>query len=68
MIQVKNLLLDDLDKIQSKLGSIFVKDGENYRTTRGEGFVLIGSKNTLKIVDKIEFASLNRFLSQNRGK
>jgi hypothetical protein len=64
MIKVKNLLIQDLNNLDSKIGKVFVKDGEDFRRGAEEGYVLINDRNVIKIVDRIEFSRLNR-LSRN---
>ena len=66
MIKIKNQLINTISSIKTELGNSFINDGTGYRTTSGEGMVLITSKNTTKLVDRIEFSALNRMLGQQR--
>ena len=66
MTKIKFALVDDLEDMEGALLKTFVKDGGGYRVTGGEGHVLIGSENTLKLVNRLEFSALNRLMSQNR--
>lgn len=59
-----------LNKLNSGVNSMksFVADGDGYRVTSGEGFVISNkvSGNTYKIVDRMEFSRLN-FLNNLKG-
>lgn len=62
MIQIKTQLLDTFTNVKGALNTAFINDGHGFKTTTGEGFVLIGTKNTIKIVDRLDFSAINRLL------
>jgi len=58
LIQLKNMLVSKLNKLESMVGT-FMKTDTGYRVTNPEGFVAINGKEAVKLVDRLEFSKEN---------
>jgi hypothetical protein len=60
MIYGKTLVYKDMRSIIDKLGKSYIKNQDGtFTPIDGEGIVLIGKKNTIKLVDRLEFSRIN---------
>jgi hypothetical protein len=60
MIETKNLVYSDMKSIVDKLGKSYIRNQDgSFTPVGGEGIVLIGKKNTIKLVDRLEFSRIN---------
>lgn len=61
MARAKNLLLQVLVRLESKVGKTFIENPDgSFTPTKDEGFVLFVGTNHVKIVDRLEFTKINR--------
>jgi len=61
MSRSKNLLLQALTALESKVGKTFIENPDgSYTPTKDEGFVLFVGTNHVKLVDRLEFTKINR--------
>ena len=61
MSRAKNLLLQALTTLESKVGKTFIENPDgSYTPTKDEGFVLFVGTNHVKLVDRLEFTKINR--------
>ena len=58
LIQLKNMLVSKLNKLEGMTGT-FMKTDTGYRVTNPEGFVAINGKEAVKLVDRLEFSKEN---------
>lgn len=60
MIYGKTLLYKDMRSIIDKLGKSYVRNQDgSFTPMDGEGIVLVGKKNTTKLIDRLQFSKLN---------
>jgi len=61
MARAKNLLLQALTALESKVGKTFIENPDgSFTPTKDEGYVLFVGTNHVKIVDRLEFTKINR--------
>ncbi len=65
--KAKMMVVNKLNQIQS-LGTFVRQPNGDYKTTAPEGFVAIGAKGAVKLVDRLEFSRLNFTVPKNFGR
>jgi hypothetical protein len=61
MARAKNLLLQELATLESKVGKTFIQNADgSFTSTKDEGIVLFVGTNHVKLVDRLEFTKINR--------
>ena len=65
--KAKMMVVRKLNEIQS-LGTFVRQSNGDYKTTAPEGFVAIGAKGAVKLVDRLEFSRLNFTVPKNFGR
>jgi hypothetical protein len=61
MARAKNLLLQALATLESKVGKTFIQNADgSFTPTKDEGIVLFVGTNHVKLVDRLEFTKINR--------
>ena len=64
IMKAKMMVVRKLNQIQS-LGTFVRQPNGDYKTTAPEGFVAIGAKGAVKLVDRLEFSRLNFTVPKN---
>ena len=67
LMKAKMMVVRKLGQIQS-LGTFVKQPNGDYKTTAPEGFVAIGAKGAVKLVDRLEFSRLNFTLPKTFGR